>query len=86
MKLCAIITQSRSFSYPFPCKDCGCLFVQCFEALPEHLKVEPVTCTRDVMRQRLEVEADEMASLVKKKANQQWIWLAMDVKTHPLES
>ena len=57
----------------------GCL-VQCVEALPDHLNVEPVTCTRDVMMQRLEVEADEMASFVKKKANKQWIWLAMDVK------
>jgi insertion element IS1 protein InsB len=55
--------------------------VQCVEALPDHLNVEPVTCTRDVMMQRLEVEADEMASFVKKKANKQWIWLAMDVKT-----
>jgi IS1 family transposase len=24
------------------------------------------------------VEADEMASFVKKKANKQWIWIAMD--------
>jgi insertion element IS1 protein InsB len=54
---------------------------QCVEALPDHLNVEPVTCTRDVMMQRLEVEADEMASFVKKKANKQWMWLAMDVKT-----
>jgi insertion element IS1 protein InsB len=27
------------------------------------------------------VEADEMASFVKKKANKQWIWLAMDATT-----
>jgi insertion element IS1 protein InsB len=33
------------------------------------------------MSQRLEVEADEMASVVQKKANQQWIWLAMDAKS-----
>jgi insertion element IS1 protein InsB len=55
--------------------------VQCIEALPAHLNVEPVTCSRDVMMHRLEVEADEMSSFVKKKANKQWIWLAMDVKT-----
>ena len=30
------------------------------------------------MMQCLEVEADEMASFVKKKANKQWIWIAMD--------
>jgi insertion element IS1 protein InsB len=55
--------------------------VQCFESLPDHLHVQPVNCTQDVMIQRLEVEADEMASFVQKKANKQWIWMAMDVKT-----
>jgi insertion element IS1 protein InsB len=55
--------------------------VQCFEALPDHLHVQPVSCTQDVMIQRLEVEADEMASFVQKKANKQWIWIAMDAKT-----
>jgi insertion element IS1 protein InsB len=55
--------------------------VQCFEALPDHLNVQPITCIQDVMIQRLEVEADEMSSFVKKKANKQWIWLAMDAKT-----
>jgi insertion element IS1 protein InsB len=29
----------------------------------------------------VEVEADEMASFVQKKANKQWIWLAMDAKS-----
>jgi insertion element IS1 protein InsB len=55
--------------------------VQCFEALPGHLHVQPVTCTQDVIMQRLEVEADEMASFVKKKVNKQWIWIAMDAKS-----
>jgi insertion element IS1 protein InsB len=55
--------------------------VQCFEALPDHLHVEPLTCHQDVMIQRLAVEADEMSSFVQKKANKQWIWLAMDAKT-----
>src|SRR5688500_16240619 len=36
------------------------------------------------MIQRLEVEADEMASFVQKKANKQWIWLAMDVETRQI--
>jgi insertion element IS1 protein InsB len=52
--------------------------VQCFEALPDHLHVQPITCKQNVMIQRLEVEADEMASFVHKKANKQWIWIAMD--------
>src|SRR5262245_52027105 len=55
--------------------------VQCFEALPDHLHAQPIACNQDVMIQRLEVEADEMASFVQKKANKQWIWIAMDAKT-----
>jgi insertion element IS1 protein InsB len=55
--------------------------VQCFEALPDHLHVQPVTCNQNVMMQRLEVEADEMSSFVKKKVNKQWIWIAMDAKS-----
>jgi insertion element IS1 protein InsB len=55
--------------------------VQCFASLPDHLHVQPVSCTHDVMIQRLEVEADEMASFVQKKANKQWIWIAMDAKS-----
>src|SRR5215475_5378783 len=55
--------------------------VQCFEALPDHLHVEPLTCPEDVMIQRLAVEVDEMSSFVQKKANKLWIWLAMDAKT-----
>ena len=45
--------------------------VQCFAALPDHLHVQPVSCQRDVLIQRLEVEADELASFVQKKANKQ---------------
>ena len=53
-------------------------FVQCFEALPDHLHIQPVTGKRNIMIQRLEVEADELASFVQKTANKQWIWIAMD--------
>jgi insertion element IS1 protein InsB len=55
--------------------------IQCVEALPDHLHVQPVSCHGNVLIQRLEVEADEMASFVQKKANKQWIWLAMDATT-----
>ena len=58
--------------------------VTCFETLPDHLNVQPISCDNDVMIQRLEVEADEMASFVQKKANKQWIWLAMDAKTRQI--
>ena len=40
-----------------------------------------MTCHGNVRLRRLEVEADEMASFVPKKANQQWIWIAMDATT-----
>lgn len=58
--------------------------VQCFAALPDHLHVQPVSCQHDVLIQRLEVEADEMASFVQKKANKQWIWIAMDATTRQI--
>lgn len=55
--------------------------VQCFEALPEHLHVHPVTGRGNVMIRCLDVEADEMSSFVQKKARKQWIWIAMDATT-----
>jgi insertion element IS1 protein InsB len=57
--------------------------VQCCETLPDHLHVQPVSCTHDVL-QRLEVEADEMASFVQKRAHKQWVWIAMDAKTRQI--
>jgi insertion element IS1 protein InsB len=58
--------------------------VQCFEALPDHLHAQPITCPHNVMIQRLKAEADEAASFVKKKANKQWIWLAMDARSRQI--
>jgi insertion element IS1 protein InsB len=37
-----------------------------------------------VVISRLEAEADEMWSFVQKKANKQWIWIAMDAKTRQI--
>ena len=45
------------------------LLVPCVEALPDHLHVAPLTGHQDVIIQRLAVEADEMSSVVQKKAN-----------------
>src|SRR5262245_26422932 len=45
------------------------VLVQCCEALPDHLNVQPITCIQDVTIPRLEVAADEMSSFVKKTAN-----------------
>jgi insertion element IS1 protein InsB len=58
--------------------------VNCFQALPDHWHVQPITGNADVMIQRLEVEADEMSSFVQKKANKHWIWLAMDTQTRQI--
>src|SRR5215831_21265117 len=55
-----------------------------FAALPDHLHVRPVAAPRDVLIGRLEVEADEMWSFVKKKANKQWVWIAMDKQTRQI--
>ena len=51
---------------------------------PDHLHVQPVSCQHDVLIQRLEVEADELASFVQKKANKQWVWIAMDATTRQI--
>src|SRR5215510_13847496 len=45
---------------------------------------QPERIQHDVLIQRLEVEADELASLVQKKANKQWVWIAMDAKTRQI--
>jgi IS1 family transposase len=52
-----------------------------FAALPEHLHVRPVAVPREVILGRLEVEADEMWSLVATKANKHWVWIAMEKQT-----
>jgi insertion element IS1 protein InsB len=58
--------------------------VQCFAALPDHLHVHPISCTRDVLSQRLAVEADALASFVQKKAHKPWVWIAMDATTRQI--
>jgi insertion element IS1 protein InsB len=58
--------------------------VTCFAALPDPLHVQPVASPRDVLIGRLEVEADEMWSFVKSKANKQWVWIAMDKQTRQI--
>ena len=55
-----------------------------FAALPDHLHVLPVAAPREVLIGRLEVEADEMWSFVTKKANKQWVWIAMDKQTRQI--
>lgn len=58
--------------------------VECFAACPDDLHVQVPPRPTDVVLRRLEADADEMWSFVKKKANKQWIWIAMDAKTRQI--
>jgi len=55
--------------------------VECFTACPDHVHAQLPAQPTEVLLSRLEAEADEMWSFVQKKANKQWIWIAMDAKT-----
>ena len=58
--------------------------VERFAACPDDLHVQvPRHPTDEVMR-RLEAEAAEMWSFVQKKADQQWLWIAMGAKTRQI--
>jgi insertion element IS1 protein InsB len=52
-----------------------------YQHLPPHLYVQVRAPKRDIHLLRLEAEADEMWSFVKKKTNKQWVWLAFDPQT-----
>jgi insertion element IS1 protein InsB len=52
-----------------------------FTAAPEPLYVQPPAGTKRVILHRLEAEVDELWSFVGKKANRQWVWVAMDAMT-----
>ena len=58
--------------------------VERFAACPDDLHVQVPPRPTDVVLRRLEAEADEMWSFVKKKANKQWIWIAMDATTRQI--
>jgi insertion element IS1 protein InsB len=58
--------------------------VERFQAAPEHLSVEPPGDTPAVILQRLDAELDELWSFVGKKANRQWVWIAMDALTRQI--
>jgi insertion element IS1 protein InsB len=55
--------------------------VECYEPVPEDLNVRLPEQPDGVIVQRLEVEANEAWSFVGKKANLQWLWLALDAKS-----
>ncbi len=58
--------------------------VERFAACPADLHVRVPHRPTDVVLRRLEAEADERWSFVKKKANKQWIWRAMDATTRQI--
>src|SRR6266571_6127895 len=58
--------------------------VECFASCPDHLQVRLPTSPATVLLYQLEAEADEIWSFVQKKANKQWIWLAMDATTRQI--
>jgi insertion element IS1 protein InsB len=58
--------------------------VECFAACPDHLHVKLPAHPTKVIIHTLDAEADEMWSVVEKKENQQWIWLAMDAKSRQI--
>ena len=58
--------------------------VECFASCPDHLHVRLPAHPDKVLMYKLEAEADEMWSYVQKKANKQWMWLAMDAKSRQI--
>ena len=55
--------------------------VKCYEAAPAHLNVQSPQRRDPLLVHPMEVEADELCSFVGKKANKQWLWLALDVQS-----
>lgn len=55
--------------------------VGCYAAAPDDLNVRLPEQPDEVIVQRLVVEADEAWSFVRKKANPQWLWLALEVQS-----
>jgi insertion element IS1 protein InsB len=55
-----------------------------FAEVPEHLHVQPIASSGEILLGCLEVEADELWSFVQKKANPHWLWLAMDKQTRQI--
>jgi insertion element IS1 protein InsB len=55
--------------------------VECYEAAPAHLNVQIPQGCDPLLVGHLVAEADELCSFVGKKANPQWLWLALDVQS-----
>ena len=55
--------------------------VRCYRAAPVHLNVQSVQRGDSLLVHALEAEADALCSFVGKKANKQWLWLALDARS-----
>jgi insertion element IS1 protein InsB len=55
--------------------------VRCFAACLDDLHVRRPAGPTEVIIHQLDAEADEMWSFVGKRADRQWIWIAMDAQT-----
>ena len=57
------------------------VLVECYQGAPAHLNVQiPHRCDL-LLVHSLEAEADELWSFVGKKANPQWLWLALEARS-----
>jgi insertion element IS1 protein InsB len=57
-----------------------------FKAAPEAWHVQWPRHPREVLIRRVAAEADERHSFVQKKANEQWLWLALDRSTRQIRA
>ena len=72
--ICRVLSISREWLLTF--------IAEVYDELPDDLFVQPAQHTTGCVRVlRLAAEADEMWSFVGRKANKQWIWIAMDTST-----
>jgi insertion element IS1 protein InsB len=58
--------------------------VECFATCPDDVHVQVPKRPTAVVLRWLEAEADEMWSFVQRKANKQWVWIAMDAITRQI--
>jgi insertion element IS1 protein InsB len=67
--MCRAVGVSLTWLLPF--------MVEGFASCPAHVPVRFPASPAKVLLDKLEAEADELWSFVQKKANKQWMWLAM---------
>jgi insertion element IS1 protein InsB len=58
--------------------------VERFTAAPDDRYIQPTAGTQRVILQWLEAEVDELWSFVGRKANRQWVWIAMEARTRQI--